>query len=114
MHKHKLKFLIGKLINKKKSIGIYGASGKGQALIQYSNLNNKMIKRVYDLSSLKINKFTPGTHIKIEHPKKIDEDNVDYLLICTWNLANEIIAQQKKYENKGGKFIIPFPKPKIL
>ena len=113
LHKSKLRNLIKKLINENKSISIYGASGKGQALIQYSNLHNKMIKKVYDLSKLKINKFTPGTHIKIDHPRKIDRDNIDYLLICTWNLAPEIIEQQKKYEARGGKFIIPFPNPKI-
>ena len=114
LHKSKLKNLIKKLINENKSISIYGASGKGQALMQYSGLNNKMIKRVYDLSKLKINKFTPGTHIRIDHPRKINRNNIDYLLICTWNLAPEIIEQQKKYDMRGGKFIIPFPNPKIL
>ena len=39
---------------------------------------------------------------------------VDYLIILSWNIKNEIIKQEKNFIKKGGKFIIPFPRPKIL
>ena len=46
-------------------------------------------------------------------PKHISRNKVDYLLILSWNIKDEIIKQES-FSKKGGKFIIPFPKPKIL
>ena len=45
---------------------------------------------------------------------KINVRKIDYLLILTWNLKKEIILQEKKYMKSGGKFIVPFPKPKVI
>ena len=100
--------------NKNKKISIYGASGKGQALMQYCGIDNKIIDHVYDKGKLKIGKYTPGTNIKILNPDKINVKNVNYLLILTWNLKREIILQEKFFKKAGGKFIVPFPKPKII
>ena len=47
-------------------------------------------------------------------PKHISRNKVDYLLILSWNIKDEIIKQESFFSKKGGKFIIPFPKPKIL
>ena len=55
-----------------------------------------------------------GTNIKILNPKKINVRKIDYLLILTWNLKKEIILQEKKFMKGGGKFIVPFPKPKVI
>ena len=52
--------------------------------------------------------------LKIIDPKYIKKNIVDYLLILSWNLKNEIDEQEKAFQKKGGKFVIPFPKPKIL
>ena len=109
-----MKELIKNLKKKKKNVSIYGASGKGQALMQYCGINYKNIDHVFDKSSLKQNCFTPGTYIKIKSPKFLKKTKTDYLLILSWNIKNEIIKQEKNFANNGGKFIIPFPSPKIL
>jgi SAM-dependent methyltransferase len=116
INKHRKSFmnLLQKIKNKNKKISIYGASGKGQALMQYCGIDNKIIDHVYDKGKLKIGKYTPGTNIKILNPDKINVKNVNYLLILTWNLKSEIILQEKIFKNAGGKFIVPFPKPKII
>ena len=113
-HIRKMKKIIAKLKNEKKNVSIYGASGKGQALMQYCNINNKTINYVFDKSTLKQNCFTPGTNIKILNPKYLNISKTKYLLILSWNIKKEIINQEKRFAKLGGKFIIPFPSPRIL
>lgn len=113
-HIKKLKKLLEKLKKKQKRISIYGASGKGQALMQFCNINNKIVDYVFDKSSLKQGCFTPGTKIEIKNPVDIKKTNIQYLLLLSWNLKKEIINQEKYFIQNGGKFIIPFPSPKIV
>ena len=113
-HIFQMQKIIKKLKNQKKNISVYGASGKGQALLQYCKLNNKLIDYVFDKSKLKQNCYTPGTLIKIKNPKEIKKIKINYLLILSWNIKNEIIKQESQFLKKGGKFIIPFPHPKII
>lgn len=113
-HRKKLLNFLNKLKRQGKNISIYGASGKGQALMQYCGINDKIIDYVFDMSRLKQNKFTPGSNIKILSPNHISRLKINYLLLLTWNLKKEILLQQKKFIKKGGKFIIPFSQPRIL
>ena len=113
-HMRNMSDLIKSLKEKNKKISIYGASGKGQALMQFNEINSNLIDFVFDKSKLKQGKFTPGTNIKILDPKYISRSKVDYLIILSWNIKDEIIKQERKFKRGGGKFIIPFPKPKIL
>ena len=113
-HSKNMNRLIHDLKKKKNKISVYGASGKGQALMQFAKIDNKLIDYVFDKSKLKQGRFTPGTNIKIRDPKHISRNKVDYLIILSWNIKNEIMKQEKIFLKKGGKFIIPFPKPKIL
>lgn len=113
-NKNKILILLKKLKKQNKSISIYGASGKGQVLLQSIKDSNLLFDRVYDKSKKKKNYYTPGTHIKIFEPNFINIHKPDYLFVCSWNIYNEIKKEQKKYINNGGKFILPFPNPRIL
>jgi len=113
-HSKKMNQLIKDLKNKENKISVYGASGKGQALMQFCKIDNKLIDYVFDKSKLKQGRFTPGTNIRIVDPKHISKKKVDYLIILSWNIKDEIIKQEKDFFRSGGKFIIPFPEPKIL
>ncbi len=113
-HIKKIKSLLVNLKKKQKKISIYGASGKGQALMQLCNINNKIVDYVFDKSKLKQGLFTPGTQIRIKNSQDIKKTNIDYLLLLSWNLKKEIIKQEKNFIKNGGKFIIPFPSPKIF
>ena len=113
-HSKSLYNLLSKLKKKGKKISIYGASGKGQALMQFSKIDKELIDYVFDKSKLKQGYFTPGTNIKVRDPKNISRKDIDYLLILSWNIKKEIIEQEKKFSKMGGKFIVPFPKPKII
>ncbi len=114
LHIKKLKKLLQDFKKKQKRISIYGASGKGLALMQFCNINKKIVDYVFDKSKLKQGCFTPGTQIRIKSPSDIKKTNIQYLLLLSWNLKKEIIKQEKFFIQNGGKFIIPFPTPKII
>ena len=113
-HIKKLNKLILKIKKDGSNISVYGASGKGQALMQYCKINNQIVDYVFDKSKIKQGCYTPGTNIPILSPDKIKSLKIDYLLLLTWNLKKEIFKQEKKFIKAGGKFIIPFPSPKII
>ncbi len=111
---NKLEKLLNNLHKKNKKISVYGASGKGQSLLQLIKNSDKIFDKVYDKSKMKQGLYTPGTHIKISNPSNIYIDKPDYIFVCTWNLIDEIVEEHKKFILNGGKFIIPFPLPKII
>ena len=113
-HSRILKVFLKNLKKKNKKISVYGASGKGQSLLQFNKIDKSLIDYVFDKSRLKIDKFTPGSNIRILSPSKIDKSKVDFILLMNWNLKKEILLENKKFVKSGGKFIIPFPKIKIL
>ena len=113
-HKKALKGKLEELKSNNKKIAIYGASGKGQSLLQFCEIDNKLIDYVVDKSKMKQDKFTPGTHMKIFSPSQIYENKPDVILLCAWNFAKEIMTQEEKFTSLGGKFLHPFPLPHYL
>lgn len=97
-----------------KRIAGYGAPGKGNTLLNYCGIRNDFLAYTVDRNPYKHGKFTPGTHIEIFPPERIQQDRPDYLLILPWNLKDEIIRQMSFIKEWGGKFIVPIPTAEIL
>jgi len=101
------------LKNDRRRIAAYGASAKGSTLLNYFGLGADTIDYIVDRSTEKQGRYTPGTHLKIYDPAKLLEDQPDYVLLLTWNFADEILAQQTEYRAAGGKFIVPIPEVRV-
>ena len=97
-----------------KRIAVYGASAKGSTLMNYFGLGSTMLDFVVDRSTVKQGYFTPGTHLPIYSPAVLLKEKPDYVLLLTWNFADEILQQQAEYRKQGGRFIIPIPELKVV
>lgn len=97
-----------------KRIAVYGASAKGTTLLNYCGLGRETLDYVVDRSTVKQGLYTPGTHLKIHAPEKLLEDMPDYVLLLTWNFADEILEQQAEYRKRGGRFIVPVPQVRVV
>lgn len=92
----------------------YGASGKGQSLIQFCELDERLVKYVADKSTMKIGKLAPGSHIPIVSPEHMRADPVDVVLLFAWNFAREILEQEQGMRQRGVQFLHPIPEPYYL
>lgn len=96
------------------SVAAYGAPAKGNTLLNYCCIGTDIIPYTVDKNPLKVGKYTPGMHIPVLEVSTLLERQPDHVLILAWNFAREIISQQKEYQNRGGRFIIPIPKPEVV
>lgn len=115
-----LKDFIDTVNSQGKTIYIYGASTKGNCLLQYANLGESYIKYAVERNPNKIGKMT-STGIEIIGEEKMRENPPDYLLVLPWHFRDEIIKREETFLKNGGQFIFPFPnfeivgsKPKLL
>ena len=105
-----------KLLELKKSgakIAAFGASAKGNTLLNYAKMNTDIISWICDSTPEKIGKFSPGTGIPIVHISMIEKDAPDYLILGAWNFADVLMDNARKLGYKG-KFIVPIPRFVII
>jgi SAM-dependent methyltransferase len=96
------------------SIAAYGASAKGASLLNAFGIGRDVIDFVADRSDVKQGKLTPGTHLPIVSPAELLARQPDYVLLLTWNFADEILRQQAEYRRRGGQFIVPSPELRVV
>ena len=112
--KIKLNKIFENLIKKNKRIIGYGATAKSCTVLNYCKIKKGTIEYFYDTTSFKINKYLPGTKIKIKKYKELSKKDADYVFLGAWNFKDEIFRKEKKFIKSGGKFITHIPIPKVL
>jgi len=98
---------------KKKVLG-YGASTKGNVILQFCNIDEKLIPYIGEVNKYKYNKYTPGSNIKIISENKLKNMNPDYMLVLPWHFKNFIIKKERQFLKDGGKLIFPLPDIEIV
>lgn len=113
-NKKELRILLLKLKALNKKIVGYGAPAKGNTLLNYFGIDNKVLNYIIDDSPLKQGLYTPGTHIPVVSSEVLKKALPDYLFILAWNFAEPIMEKYKWVQDRGTKFIVPVPSPKVL
>ena len=113
-HRDDLTRLIRALNADGKKILGYGASTKGNVVLQFCGLTNKDIPAIAEVNPDKFGCFTPGTHIPIISEQEARAMKPDYFLVLPWHFKDGILRREKEYLTTGGKMIFPFPEIEIV
>ncbi len=97
-----------------KTIYIYGASTRGNTLIQYLKLNNNLISAAVERNPEKWGKYISSASIPIISEARARQEKPDYMLVLPWFFRDEFLIREKKYLELGGRFIFPLPSIKIV
>jgi SAM-dependent methyltransferase len=106
--------VLGQAKGEGKRVVAYGAAAKGTVLLNYCGVGPETLEFVADRSPHKQGRYMPGVRLLIQPPERILETMPDYVLLLVWNIADEVLEQQSEYRRRGGKFIIPIPKVRIV
>jgi SAM-dependent methyltransferase len=109
-----LRDLLGGLRSDGLTVAAYGAAAKGTVLLNAFGIGTETIDFVADRSPYKQGRYMPGVRIPIVSDERLVEAMPDACLLLAWNFADEILAQQSEYRDRGGRFIIPIPKPELV
>jgi SAM-dependent methyltransferase len=92
----------------------YGAAAKGSTLLNSFGIGRETLEFVADRSEHKQGLHMPGVRLPIVPPERLLEEMPDEVLLLAWNFADEILSQQDEYRRRGGRFIIPIPRPQLV
>jgi hypothetical protein len=99
---------------KSKKIAAFGASTKGNCILQYFGLNSDDLDFVVDRSPWKEGLYTIGTWVPIKHEDDETRYEADYYLVLPWGFMEEFLKRETRFLENGGRFIVPFPTPRII
>jgi NDP-4-keto-2,6-dideoxyhexose 3-C-methyltransferase len=97
-----------------KSVYGYGASTKGNIVLNFCGISREMLPAIGDLNTEKHGRFTPGTRIPIWSHEKIKEFKPDYLFVLVWHFRTEVIRSEMHYLESGGKLVFHLPRFHIV
>ena len=112
--KNDLIALLTKLKAEGKKIVAYGATSKSTTVANYFGITPDLVECIYDTTPIKIDKFSPGTHIPIYDHAKLVDKYPDYLLLFAYNHAKEIFLKENSFKKQHGKWITYVPKIEIV
>jgi hypothetical protein len=113
-HREDLVRLIRSLTADGKKVLGYGASTKGNVVLQFCGFGPDDIPAIAEVNTDKFGRVTPGTHIPIISEAQAKAMKPDYFLVLPWHFKDGILRREKDYLASGGKFIFPFPEIEIV
>lgn len=113
-HRDKLLEFIRTSNKKGKKIFGYGASTKGNVILQFCRITDNDIPFIAEVNEDKFGCYTPGTYIPIISELEAKNMQPDYFMVLPWHFKDNIIAREKKYLEHGGKLFFPLPKLEVV
>lgn len=114
LHKVELNQLITKLRNDGKTIHIYGASTKGNTILQWCDIDAKLIQYAAERSPAKYGARTIGTGIQIISEEESRAMKPDYYLVLPWHFRKEMVERERETIANGTAMIFPLPHIEIV
>jgi SAM-dependent methyltransferase len=114
MLKEELVTFLAGLKSRGKSIAAYGASAKGNVLLNYCGIGKETLDYVVDDTPAKQGKFYPGNHLPIVNRGKLLNEPPDYMLLLAWNFVDELMKNTSEYKSKGGRYVVPIPSLRVM
>ena len=113
-HKKSFKDLLLNLHDMKKKVVGYGASTKGNVILQFCNITKKLLPYIAEVNEFKHYRYTPGTKIQIIPEKSARLKNPDYFIVLPWHFKNFIIKKEKNFLLNNKNLIFPLPDIEIV
>jgi len=113
-HRSALKKLISDINKKGEKVFGYGASTKGNMMIQYCGFTNEDIPYFAEVNEDKFGKFTPHSNIPIISESDAKSLKPDYFMVMPWHFRDFILEKESEWIKAGGKFIFPLPEIEII
>ena len=113
-HRDDLRALLGSLRDEGKKVFGYGASTKGNVLLQFCGLSRSELDCIADVNPDKHGCFTPGTNIPIVSEADAHARNPDYFLVLPWHFRDNLVAREREFLSRGGKMIFPLPHIEVV
>lgn len=108
----KLVTLLRELKSQGKTIYGFGASAKGNTLLNTCGIDTTLLDCIVDLTPYKIGKYAPGSKLPVKHPNEVALP--DYYLLLVWNYLDGVLERETVFRKGGGRFIVPIPTPMII
>ena len=113
-NRHALRGFIEEEVSKGKRVWVYGASTKGNVILQYCGLDSSLIEGASERSPEKWGRYTVGTMIPIHSEEEARKANPDYFLVLPYAFLDEFVAREAEWHDGGGRFIVPLPTFRIV
>lgn len=114
MHRDDLKSLLRRLIAEGNSVCGYGASTKGNVVLQFCDITSREIAGIAEVNQEKYGAFTPFNYIPIASEADIKAGNPDYMMVLPWHFRDNILKREQAYLAAGGNLIFPLPELEIV
>jgi ABC-type Fe3+-hydroxamate transport system substrate-binding protein len=112
--KDQTKDLLHKLRRKGKKVCGYGASTKGNTLLQYYDIGPDLLPAIADRQQAKWGLLTAGSWIPIISEEEMRAEKPDYLFVLPWHFAKEFLSRERELRRQGCRFIFPLPRLRII
>jgi hypothetical protein len=113
-HREKLLTLLHDLQHQDKKVFGYGASTKGNVLIQYCGIDSRLIPHIAEVNQDKFGAYTPGSRIPIVSEAESRRMKPDFFFVFPWHFKSGILQREQQFLRDGGQLIFPLPRIEIV